>query len=108
MLRSREYRLRFRLSGFCAGRSPAAAAGGFDANSFAALQMQAAFAGQNFSRTVGANDGGAARCSSAATSESIRAGLTAVGEQSHGGVGEQLQFAHDAIATAMFAVPSTA
>src|SRR5664279_5707440 len=82
--------------------TPAAAAGGFDANSFAAPQARAALARHEFGRTISANYLGPSRRSVAAARETVGSRLAPVGEHGHGGVGEHFYFSDDAVAAAMF------
>src|ERR1022692_1588174 len=82
--------------------SPAAAAGGFDADAFAAAQARAALAGHEFGGTIGAKYLGASWRSVLAAGETVRSRLAPVGEQGHGGVGEHFDFSDDAVAAAMF------
>src|ERR1019366_5935606 len=87
---------------------PAAAARGFDANSFAAPQACAALAGHEIGGTVGAKYLSASRRSVFAARETVRPGLAPVSEQSHRSVGQHFHFSDDAVAAAMFAFPAAA
>src|ERR1019366_764750 len=96
------------LSSRSSALPPSPAAGGFDANAFAAPQARAALAGHEFGGTIGAKYFGASRRSVLAARQAVRSRLASVGEQGHRGIGQHFHFSDDAVAAAMFSFPAAA
>src|SRR5262249_59879891 len=89
-----------RSSTFISGQltfAPAPAAGRFDPDALAFLQAHAGFAGQDLMSSITMNDFGLAGRTVGAAVQSVRPARATIGQQSYFGIGEQLDFAHNAI-----------
>ena len=85
------------------GHSPAAAAGGFEVDEVVLLGVDAALGGEGFGGAVGADEEGEADFAAVASGEAVGLEAAAVAEESNLGVGEEFDFADEAVAAAELA-----
>src|SRR5580704_106182 len=81
--------------------APAAAARRFNADSFPGAQPNAGLAGNRLFGTVSPNDHRSSRRAVISSGQAIWPAGTAVGEQCNLGIGQDLDLAHDSVATAV-------